>query len=175
VAFYIDEDLTHRTHAIRDIQPGEELSISYLDSFRAREVRQARAHASWGFACTCPQCSLPKEESDASDARLYSIYEVENQLADLGSRDTNPDMVEQLIRLYKEEKLEFKLADAYTIAALNYNSFGMAEIARKYADLSIKQGILEHGPDAPDIRAMQFILTDAESHWTYNKRPYHTE
>ncbi|KAK9771139.1 hypothetical protein AB5N19_00367 [Seiridium cardinale] len=172
VAFYIDETLTHHTHAIRDIQPGEELTISYLDSFRAREVRQARAHASWGFACTCPQCSLPKEDADASDARLYSIYQVENKLADLSSKDVSPDMIEQLIDLYKRERLDFKMADAYTIAALNYNLFGMADEAKEYANLSIEQGLIEHGPGAPDIEAMRSLLADGKGHWTYNRRPY---
>ncbi|KAI0139784.1 hypothetical protein BJ166DRAFT_473400 [Pestalotiopsis sp. NC0098] len=170
VAFYIDDKLTHHTHAIRDIKPGEELTISYLDSFRARDVRQQRAHASWGFACTCSQCSLSKDEADESDARLFSIYKVENLLADLGNRQVSPDMIEQLIELYQEERLHFKIADAYTLAALNYNILGMTEMARKYAQLSIEQGLIEHGPDAPDIEAMRLLLADARGHWTYNRR-----
>ncbi|KAI1840168.1 hypothetical protein JX266_013621 [Neoarthrinium moseri] len=172
VAFYIDQNLTHHTHAIKEIQSGEELTISYLDSFRARSVRQERAHTSWGFACTCSQCSLPREEADASDARLYKIYQVENQLSDLNNGKSTPDMVEQLIGLYREERLDFKIADAYTIAALNYNQFGMADLARRYADLSLEQGPLEHGTHAPDIEVMRAILEDAEGHWTYNRRPY---
>ncbi|KAK6189334.1 hypothetical protein LQW54_013373 [Pestalotiopsis sp. IQ-011] len=170
VAFYIDDKLTHHTHAIRDIEPGEELTISYLDSFRVREVRQQRAHASWGFACTCSQCSLSKNEADKSDARLFSIYKVENLLADLGNRQVSPDMIEQLIELYKEERLHFKVADAYTLAALNYNILGMTEMAQKYARLSIEQGLIEHGPDAPDIEAMRLLLANARGHWTYNRR-----
>lgn len=170
MAFYIDDKLTHHTHAIRDIEPGEELTISYLDSFRAREVRQQRAHASWGFTCTCSQCSLSKDEADKSDARLFSIYKVENLLADLGNREVSPDMIEQLIELYQEERLHFKIADAYTLAALNYNILGMTEMARKYAQLSIEQGLIEHGPDAPDIEAMRLLLADARGHWTYNRR-----
>lgn len=173
VAFYIDDSLTHHTHAIRDIRQGEELTISYLDSFRAREVRQARSHSSWGFACKCWQCSLPKWEADESDARLYTLYKIENQLADLGNKDSTPEMIEQLIGLYNVERLHFKIADAYTIAALNYNIFGMVDMAKKYATLSIEQGLLEHGPEAPDIGAMRAILANAEEHWTYNRRPYH--
>ncbi|KAF3016754.1 SET domain-containing protein 5 [Neopestalotiopsis sp. 37M] len=169
VAFYIDGNLTHHTHAIRDIEPGEELTISYLDSFRAREVRQQRAHASWGFACTCSQCSLSKDEADVSDARLYSIYEVENLLADLGNGKVTAEMIERLIDLYKQERLHFKIADAYTLAALNYNILGMAEMAQKYAQLSIDQGILEHGPEAPDIEAMRLLLANPQGHWTYNR------
>ncbi|KAI0125788.1 hypothetical protein BJ170DRAFT_447834 [Xylariales sp. AK1849] len=172
VAFYIDQNLTHHTHAIRDIQAGEELTISYLDSFRARSVRQERARASWGFSCTCPQCSLPKAEADASDARLYSIYQVENQAADYSNENTTPAMVEDLIRLYKAERLDFKIGDAYTIAALNYNLFGMVEMAKMYAKLSLEQGLLEHGPDALDREAMRILMDDPKGHWSYNRRPY---
>lgn len=81
-------------------------------------------------------------------------------------------MVEQLINVYRRERLDFKIADAYTIAALNYNMFGMASMARRYANLSIEQGLLEHGPEAPDIEAMRLLLADAEKHWTFNKKPY---
>lgn len=175
MAFYIDQDLVHRTHAIRDILPGEELTISYLDSFKPRSARQLRAKVSWGFECTCPQCRLPKSEADASDARLDAIYHVESQLADFNNKNVTPDMVEELMRLYKEERLEVKMADAYTIAALNYNQFGMTDMAKEYATLSIEQGLLEHGPRAPDIGVMQKLIQDPTKHWSYNRRPWNNK
>jgi hypothetical protein len=133
--------------------------------------------SSWGFSCACSQCSLPQEEAEASDARLYSIYQVENQLSDFHdpNRNVTPSMVEELIGLYKEERLHFKLADAYTIAALSYNMFGMKKQAAQYAELSIEQGLLEHGPNAPDIEVMRGLLREPESHWTYNTQQYKEE
>ncbi|KAK6842088.1 short/branched chain specific acyl-CoA dehydrogenase [Apiospora arundinis] len=170
LAFYIDQNLTHRTHAIRDIQAGEELTISYLDSFRARAVRQARAHASWGFSCRCSQCSLSDAEAEASDARLFSIYQVENQLTDLKNANVSTLTVEKLVALYKEERLDHKIADAYTLAALNYNTFGLEAMAKAYAKLSLEQGLLEHGPDSADMEAMRILAIDPKSHWTWNTR-----
>ncbi|CRK47728.1 hypothetical protein BN1723_016785, partial [Verticillium longisporum] len=44
--------LTQRTTAIRDILPGEELTLSYIDPLQARDARRARLSANWGFDCT---------------------------------------------------------------------------------------------------------------------------
>ncbi|KAK8114523.1 HET domain containing protein [Apiospora kogelbergensis] len=170
LAFYIDQNLTHHTHAIRDIPPGEELTISYLDSFRARSVRQARARASWGFSCGCPQCSLPEAEAEASDSRLFSIYQLENQLTDLKNVNVSTSTIEKLIALYKGERLDHKIADAYTLAALNYNTFGVEAMAKTYAKLSLEQGLFEHGPDSADMEVMQILATDPRSHWTWDSR-----
>ncbi|KAK7907908.1 hypothetical protein PG985_015211 [Apiospora marii] len=170
LVYYIDQNLTHRTHAVRDIQLGEELTISYLDSFRVRSVRQARARASWGFSCGCLQCSLPEAEAEASDARLFSIYQVENQLADLKNANVSTSTIEEFIALYKEERLDHKMADAYTLAALNYNTFGLEAKAKEYASLSLEQGLLEHGQDAADMEAMRILADQPRGHWTWNTR-----
>ncbi|KAK8056144.1 SET domain-containing protein 5 [Apiospora rasikravindrae] len=170
LAYYIDQNLTHHTHAVRDIQPGEELTISYLDSFRVRSVRQARARASWGFSCGCSQCSLPEAEAEASDARLFSIYQVETQLTDLKNANVSKPTIDRLIALYKEERLDHKIADAYTLAALNYNTFGVEAMAKEYAKLSLEQGALEHGHATEDMEAMRILTVDPKSHWSWNTR-----
>ena len=51
---------TLRLHAIRDLAPGEEVSISYLtDLCATREARHASLTASRGFACECSRCVDP--------------------------------------------------------------------------------------------------------------------
>lgn len=170
-AFYIDQNFTHHTHAVRDIEAGEELTISYLDSFSARSVRQTRARASWGFSCGCAQCSLPEGEVAESDAKLASIDTIEKRIMNLTSKSTTPAMIEQLVSLYRQERIDHKTADVYTMAALNYNTWGDAEEAMRYANLSIEQGRLEHGPDAADTAAMQAILANPMAHWSWNQRP----
>jgi hypothetical protein len=169
VAFYIDKNLTHHTHAIRDVQPGEELSISYLDSFGARSMRQERARSSWGFTCTCQQCSLPRPEVHESDKRLMAISQTEDKLGAMDDAVT-PRMIEKLIRLYKEERMEFKIAGAYTLAALNYNRLGNERLARKYADLAVEAGVLESGPEAMDVLTMQELARDPRAHFTWNTK-----
>jgi SET domain-containing protein len=42
-------------HSIRDIEAGEELTVSYLSDTCVRDQRQARLNK-WGFQCKCPAC-----------------------------------------------------------------------------------------------------------------------
>lgn len=118
------------------------MTISYLDYFRAGSVRQARTCASWGFPCGCSQCVLLEAEAEASDARLFSIYQVENQVTNLKNANVSASTIEKVIALYKEERLDHKMADAYTLAALNYNTFGLEAKSKDYAKLSLEQGLL---------------------------------
>ncbi|KAI0447022.1 hypothetical protein F4803DRAFT_575998 [Xylaria telfairii] len=172
LAFFIDQNLTHYTHAIRDIEPGEELTISYLDALQARSVRQERTRNSLGFSCGCPHCALPKKESDASDHRLLTISQIESELSDFSSKTSSPAMVEEYLTLYGKERLEFKIAGAYTLAALNYNLFGKADMAKRYARLSIEAGLLESGPDFSDVRQMEILADNPKSHWSWNMKPH---
>ncbi|KAH9991097.1 SET domain-containing protein [Xylariaceae sp. FL0662B] len=167
LAFYVDESLTHYTHAIRDIESGEELTISYLDSFQSRALRQARAYNAFGFSCSCSQCSMPREEIERSDSRLISISQIENELAGVNNYASVSALIEHLLGLYYEEHLDFKIAGAYTLAALNYNMFSKKEIAQKYARLAVEAGLLEHGSSAPDVQEMRVLHSTPEDHWSW--------
>ncbi|KAI3332194.1 SET domain-containing protein [Xylariaceae sp. AK1471] len=172
LAFYIDQNMTHCTHAVRDIKPGEELTISYIDALQVRSVRQERTRNSLGFSCGCSHCSLSSKESGASDARLLSISRIESELSNFKSQISSPAMVEEYVALYKKERLESKMAGAYTLAALNYNLFGKAAMAKKYARLSVEAGLLESGRDAPDVQAMRVLEDDLKAHWSWNMKRY---
>ncbi|KAF2967213.1 hypothetical protein GQX73_g6378 [Xylaria multiplex] len=172
LAFFIDRNLTHYTHAVRDIEPGEELTISYIDPLQVRSVRQERTRNTLGFSCACSHCTLSENDADASDARLLTMSRIESELADFSSQASSPALIEEYLSLYRREGLEHNLAGAYTLAALNYNLFGKADMAKKYAQLSVEAGLLESGPDAADVREMKTLADYPESHWSWNKKPY---
>ncbi|ORY57430.1 uncharacterized protein BCR38DRAFT_305053, partial [Pseudomassariella vexata] len=170
VVYYIDGDLTHYTHAVRDIQPGEELAISYVDSFRVRSVRQDRAQRSWGFKCTCSSCSLPEPLANASDNRLWRIYEVENQIGDWNAK-FEPEAIELLLSLYQQERLhESHSAGVLGLVALNYNAFGKQELAIKYALLALEAELIENGPKSRGVQSMLLLLEEPKAHWSWRKR-----
>ncbi|KAK5628459.1 hypothetical protein RRF57_004174 [Xylaria bambusicola] len=172
MAFYVDKNLTHHTHAVRDIEPGEELTISYVDTLQIRSARQERMRNSLGFSCACPSCTRPKEESNASDNRIRVISRMESELSDFNSKTISPALIERYLSLYRTEGLDNNIAGAYTLAALNYNFFGNAGLAKKYAQLSAEAGRLENGPDAGDVREMITLANDPKSHWSWNVKPY---
>ncbi|KZL72140.1 het domain protein [Colletotrichum incanum] len=169
VAFRIGPDLRHRTTVVRPVKPGEELTISYLDPLGIRSVRQHRAKRAWGFECGCSQCGLAKKQAAASDARLLEIEELERKLSDVGARVTTA-MVERFLKLHAEERLEAKMAGAYTTAALNFNLLGRNKMAVKYAKLAVEAGTIENGPETGDVEAMKALAADPKKHFTWRGR-----
>lgn len=134
VAFRVDPaTLAHYTHAVRDVAVGEELTLAYMNPLETRAVRQRHVWESWGFRCGCAQCVEADEQ--ASDARLYEIEALEAKLGVVGQEAVSVAMVERLLELYRVERLHVKMHGPYVLAALNYNLFGDAKKARKYAEL----------------------------------------
>lgn len=170
LAFRIDEHLAHRTHAVRDIYAGEELTLSYMNPFEAHAVRQRHILQSWGFACTCQHCAMSGDEIRASDARLDEMDELEAELGNFASNKASVAMVERLLDLYEKERLYAKTNGAYVLAALNYNLFGDAKNAKKYAQLAVETGIVEFGPEADDVKAMEMLAKSPKDHFTWKKR-----
>lgn len=165
--------MTHYTFAARDIYPGTQLTISYLDEFRVRSVRKSRALRSWGFSCDCHQCTLPDNLAEESDQRLLRIWEIEQELGDVASGNPLSDgkeTIEKLMQLYRKERLQHRMADAFTLAALNYNGLGMKEEAKRYGQQSLEANFRENGPNAPDVAAMKDLMANFEGHWSWMKR-----
>lgn len=206
VAFHLDYGIIHRTTVAagggkggagaNGVAAGEELSISYVDGFRVRAVRRERTLRNWGFGCACAQCSLPEALANASDHRLWRLYEVENSLL-LTSGDTphslkdrvkldghgkkgpdkaayetrTLDAVALLLSIYEQERLlESQGSSAHRLAALNYNSFRRAEGAVKYALLALEQFVVEEGANSVGVREMVALLDEPEAHWSWGKR-----
>ncbi|POS76267.1 hypothetical protein DHEL01_v205342 [Diaporthe helianthi] len=199
VAFHLDYGIIHRTTvtAAAGITPGEELTISYVDGFRVRAVRQERTMRNWGFRCACAQCSLPGALANASDNRLWRLYEVETSLMltageagsvksvkkqggggggkagrDKAEYETRTlDKVALLLSIYEQEGLlDSHGSSAYRLAALSYNSFRRPEGAVKYALLALEQLVVEEGANSVVVREMVALLDDPEAHWSWGKR-----
>ena len=52
--------------ATRDIEAGEEICFSYIDTRMPLELRR-RALRDYGFVCMCPRCEEEEEEEDEDD------------------------------------------------------------------------------------------------------------
>ena len=113
---------------------------------------------------------MPAANVNASDNRLYRMYQIEQRLANY-SLQVKEDELELLFDYYKEERLlQSHGGDVYTLAALFYSSIGSKELAIKYAQLSIEQGVLENGPGGLDVEAMRLLLKDPRSHSSWGRR-----
>lgn len=171
VVFYVDPaTLMHITTAVREIYPGEELTLSYLDPFAPHPERQERARAVWGFGCECELCRAPEEAAADSEMRLAEIQWIESRLEDSSSTEVSTGLISYLLGLYENEGLYCCLAGAYALAALNFNMLGFASQAVTYAGLAIEALKMEQGETAPDIRSLTELSRDPKGHFTWKGR-----
>lgn len=170
--FYIDQTtLMHVTTAVRRINPGEHISLSYLDPLASHRERQAGATAAWGSQCGCQQCSPDREEDfEESETRLSEIKWIESKMLDDTSTEVSTGLIAYLLGLYENERLHCCVAAAYALAARNFNMLGFAGEAITYADLAIEALKIEKGESALEIAALQELRQAPKRHTTWKKR-----
>ncbi|KAK3934278.1 hypothetical protein QBC46DRAFT_414061 [Diplogelasinospora grovesii] len=177
VAFYIDNNLAHRTTIARKVQPGEELTIAYVDPMLARGERNEWIKKHRGLRpgnkenkkCPCLACNQKGNlaELKKSDARIEELLAIQAELKNHDSTKVTPEMIARYVELHELERLNTKLADAYELVALNYNYLGDHKNAKKYADLAVQAGIVEGGVESNDVVAMRIMASDVKGHYSY--------
>lgn len=170
--YYIDPaTLMHITTAVRAVEPGEEITLAYVDPFASRQERHARAQKAWGFECTCDQCSLSADEHEHSETRLQEIKWIEAKLTDYSDhKGISTGLITYLLGLYENERLYCCLGRAYTLAALNFNGLGYEKQAKMYAELAIEAWKVEKGQGAVEIRDLEALIKRPNKHWTWSGR-----
>ncbi|KAL4972791.1 hypothetical protein BDW66DRAFT_154434 [Aspergillus desertorum] len=66
-------------HAVRDIRAGEELTVRYVETSRARAQRQSEL-AKWGFRCGCEVCEDTLEGRMREEKRMQ-LFQLDQSLA----------------------------------------------------------------------------------------------
>ncbi|KAK4239850.1 hypothetical protein C8A03DRAFT_32043 [Achaetomium macrosporum] len=170
-----DYVFSHRTlaqyiYAARDIAPGEELTISYINPLMSRAERQGRLKQ-WGFECACPLCTLDGARREESDKRIETIKKLHEELRNWGRESRAcPEMAELLVGLYQMERLDTIMYEAYMFAALEYNAAGDPWMAVKYARLAVEWGIPMAGPEDEDMGDLRELAENPWGHWSWLKR-----
>ncbi|KAK4182615.1 hypothetical protein QBC35DRAFT_546637 [Podospora australis] len=173
VIFHIDPvRLVAVTTIVREVIPGEELSISYVDPKDPKTKRQERIKEAWGFECSCSLCTAPPKEEEKSRKRVEGIKELERTLEDLGAAKgkVNKKMMERLVKRYREERLEGYMSGGLTLVAMNFNMLGDAKNAEKYAKMAEEAVVMERGRGAADAEAMRNLGRDPRGHFTWRAR-----
>ncbi|KAF2644524.1 SET domain-containing protein [Massarina eburnea CBS 473.64] len=114
--------------AYRDIEEGEELSISYITLGQPFQHRH-RALSRWGFACHCSLCSLPNPQKAASDTRRSLIARSTKKITELWESAQPMEAIslaEESIEMIQDEGLEHLLADEYALLAKLWLMVGKA-------------------------------------------------
>ncbi|KAH8888483.1 hypothetical protein GQ53DRAFT_691442 [Thozetella sp. PMI_491] len=170
--YYFDPlTMSQRVYAVRDIMPGEELTVAYIDPIQSRAERQARLQKDWGFRCSCQRCTAEEHIGAESDDRVEQIKSLWKELDDYSkSSSASVGKAELLVTLFQLEGLEGRIHEVYYRAALEYNGVGDAGMAMKYARLCIDRGMLIRGPKQPFLTNMREIIADPGKHWSWRFR-----
>ena len=170
--------LSLQVTASRDILPGEELTITYIDPVQRHQARQEVLRKSWGFNCTCSACSASSKLVAASDTRIDTIIEIQEELADRTEMSQgSPKLAEKLISLLRTEQLWALVHDGYFGVAVEYNGIGDAVSAQRYALLALQtRSVCRPGGAIDDWDRDMFMLsTDPQTHPSWRFRESKSE
>jgi hypothetical protein len=99
-------------HAVKAIEPDEEITLSYLDEHGAlRDARQARLYDHYGFMCQCPICDISTPRGKESERRRKAfkakLAEFVEAASNRKERDIKAElqMLQMLINLFEKEGL----------------------------------------------------------------------
>ncbi|KAK0619545.1 hypothetical protein B0T14DRAFT_566384 [Immersiella caudata] len=147
---YSPRTLVVEAVAYKDIQPGEEVSVSYLPLNLLTEQR-TQLIKEWGFNCTCSLCTNPQlfKGSDKNRDRIQQILESldHNENRTQAKVQAAVDEVEELV---VKEGLAGQLGDFHGIIADIYLNVGDLKKARKYGKSAVK--LLGHYAGVDNMR-----------------------
>lgn len=162
-------------HAIRDVEAGEEITISYLAVSATYVAAQAQLRSVFGFTCACERCSLPEAERDRSDVRLQRISYLEEQLGDgfgiLATPLAYLRHAHEMKRLMDEEGIQ----DA-RVARLYYDAFQIAIAngdearAKVFAERAYAVRVITEGHNSPDAARMKAFAERPAAHRLFGTR-----
>ncbi|KAK0634406.1 hypothetical protein B0T17DRAFT_513273 [Bombardia bombarda] len=126
--------------AFRDIDAGEEITISYATFGLTRAERQHILHLNWGFECDCSLCTAPQDEIAASDARRGEIKILrEKVLREVEGMDFKEAITlnRELYELIAKEELVSHMGDHYEVMARLHMGARDRAGAKKYAKMAL--------------------------------------
>ncbi|KAK2039634.1 SET domain-containing protein [Colletotrichum somersetense] len=126
--------------AYKDVQPGEELTISYSMLNMLYEERK-QALREWGFDCACALCSSPAAvaASDGRRARLQAVLAALEDPALSGAASTVTKLAGELERVAAREGLEAQTGEFYGMVARAYARAGEVGAAGRYAAMAAER------------------------------------
>lgn len=157
-------------HAIRYINAGEEITISY-DKGGPSDFRRTHLKNAFGFDCNCSICSLPLPELQNSDARRLQIQHLDDAIGDPNRVMNRPDDCladcHSLLQVLEEE---YHSGAGASIARLYYDAFqicithGDQARASVFAGRGHKSRVICEGEDSPETRKVKNLMENPAGH-----------
>ncbi|KAH8890037.1 SET domain-containing protein [Thozetella sp. PMI_491] len=145
---FVPENLGTTVGAAMDIEPGEEITISYLTFGQTFDERQ-KSLKRWSFNCTCSLCAAGKERG-VSDKKRKQIEALREKAGEAYHEAKASDAIRytvEALELMRQEELFPMYSEQFENLARIYWAVGdwkmATQHARKSLDLLKEQGYIE--------------------------------
>lgn len=157
-------------HAVRAIQAGEEITISY-DAGQVSDVRKLDMRASFGFECKCPLCSSSPAELASSDARRREIQRLDDAIGNPFAMMSQPiGMLKNCHAIVKLLLEEYGESATVLLARSYYDAFqacvahGDKRRASVFAERAYRMRLISEGDDSPSTTKMAEYMRSPNLH-----------
>lgn len=164
-ARFVPKTLLMEIKALRDIQVGEEISISYGRVDLKYAERQALYKDGWNFACTCNSCMAPKGQRAKSDHNRARFAQLRKMLDSVTSETYDAQQIvkweQEVMDVSQLEGLGVLLAPDYERLAYVYAGHGMRKDAKLWAEKArenLRQWSVVDGGPRMDLERVEELL-----------------
>lgn len=160
-------------YAIRNIQAGEEITISYYSEEKdsSSDSRRAYLKDHFGFDCDCKVCSQPAASLQASNTRRRQIQLLDSVIGDPDRVMDNPaDCLADCQRLLNLLNEEYQGFPGPSVPRLYYDAFqisithGDQARASVFADRGHKVRVTCEGDESPETRKLKELKENPAQH-----------
>ncbi|CCE29255.1 uncharacterized protein CPUR_02948 [Claviceps purpurea 20.1] len=159
---------------MRDIEEGEDITVTYFPSVSTQEARQRRLQSQYHFTCLCRVCSLPDEVREERDRKAVQLVFLLAAAHD-GMIDLAPDpLLENLHNLDARHSIFRELGREDTVHALHLSEaaefcIAMSDLARGRVFAQMTAAIYQRllGSDNPQTKKYTKYAHSPLSHDEY--------
>lgn len=164
---FIPKTLLMEVKAVRDIDAGEEISISYGKVDLEYEQRQKLYKEGWNFTCTCDMCMASKYKIAGSDQRRRRFGKLREKIESVTPETYDAHQIvaweKEILELSEKEGLDVLLAQDFERMAYMHAGFGLIQDAKRWANMAreslLDWTIVEGGPDN-ELRRVEDLLAE---------------
>lgn len=168
-AKFIPRTLLMEIRALRDVVPGEEISISYGEVDLKYADRQRLYSGNWGFTCTCDLCTAGEAEVRESDERRERFAQLHRSLGSLTAENFDAQRVlrweYEVLEISEKEGMEVLVTEDLERMAYIFDGLGRRAEAINWARKA-KESLLRWklGPYASsdDLKRIEELLSQLE-------------
>lgn len=161
-------------HAVRDIEQGEEITISYLGKTMDYIERQVILEELFRFDCGCDLCSTTRLQRLQSDTRIATIQQVHTILTQYKGGVFMLDYEDALLltrgmldAFKKEGAYDVRFPDVYNTAFQVAIKNGDETRAKIFAERAYAARVLVEGDDSPEAARMAAFVEQPTLHPLY--------